>query len=108
MLSIVDANITITWTYDTNDADGYVIYYNSVAKTVEGGDMKEATLAGLMPGMNYSVIVRAYQDILGPPSTPLEIPVNITVPSEYNIHTILFNLYASCSYSNQRFIALFN
>ena len=57
--------------YDTSDVDGYVVYYNDTAKLVVGGDVKEATLDGLIPGTSYSITVRAYQDILGPPSTPL-------------------------------------
>ena len=56
--------------YDTSDADGYVVYYNDTAKLVVGGDVKETTLDGLIPGTSYSITVRAYQDILGPPSTP--------------------------------------
>ena len=64
-------SITVNWTYDTSDADGYVVYYNGIAKLVERGDMKETTLNGLIPGTSYSIIVRAYQDILGPPSTTL-------------------------------------
>ena len=57
--------------YDTSDADGYVVYYNGTAKLVVGGDVKETTLNGLVPGTSYSITVRAYQYILGPPSTPL-------------------------------------
>ena len=57
--------------YNTSDADGYVVYYNDTGKQVVGGDIKETTLDGLIPGTTYSITVRAYQDILGPPSTPL-------------------------------------
>ena len=57
--------------YDTSDADGYVVYYNGTAKLVVGGDVKETTLNGLIPETSYFITVRAYQDILGPPSTPL-------------------------------------
>ena len=57
--------------YDTSDADGYVVYYNDIAKLVGGGDVKETTLNGLIPGTSYSIRVRAYQDIIGPPSTTL-------------------------------------
>ena len=64
-------SITVNWMYDTSDVDGYVVYYNGTAKLVVGGDMRETTLDGLMSGTNYSITVRAYQDILGPPSTPL-------------------------------------
>ena len=66
-------SITISWTYnDTSDADGYVVYVNDGAiHNVIGGANTSVTLHGLVPGANYSVIVRAYQDILGPPSIPL-------------------------------------
>ena len=57
--------------YNTSDADGYVVYYNGAAKQVVGGDVKETTLDGLIPGTSYSITVRAYQDILGPASTAL-------------------------------------
>ena len=58
--------ITVNWMYNTSDADGYVVYCNGLAKLVEGGDMMETTLDGLIPGTSYSITVRAYQDILGP------------------------------------------
>ena len=54
--------------YNTSDADGYVVYYNGTAKLVVGGDVKETTLDGLVPGTIYCIVVRAYQDILGPAS----------------------------------------
>ena len=70
VVSTTTTNITVNWMYNTSDADGYVVYYNGTAKLVVGGDMKETTLDGLIPGI-YSITVRAYQDILGPPSTTL-------------------------------------
>ena len=71
VVSTTTTSITVNWMYDTSDADGYVVYYNGTAKLVEGGNMKETTLDGLIPGTTYSVTVRAYQDILGPASTTL-------------------------------------
>ena len=50
-----------------------MVYYNNNVSKVEGGDVKETTLDGLIPGTSYSITVRAYQDILGPPSTTLDI-----------------------------------
>ena len=70
VVSTTTTSITVNWMYDTSDADGYVVYYNGTAKLV-GGDMKETTLDGLIPGTSYSITVRAYQDILGPPSAIL-------------------------------------
>ena len=72
--------------YNTSDADGYVVYYSTCTCTAklhvslnviaEGGDTKEVTLYGLIPGVSYSITVRAYQDILGPPSLPLYVTTN--------------------------------
>ena len=73
VVSICAINVTVNWTYDTNDADGYVVYYNNNISKVEGGDVKETTLDGLIPVTSYTITVRAYQDILGPPSIPLGI-----------------------------------
>ena len=69
--STTTTSITVNWTYNTSDADGYVVYYNGTANLVEGGDMKETTLDGIIPGTSYSITVRAYQNILGPPSITL-------------------------------------
>ena len=71
VVSTTTTSITVNWMHDTSDADGYVVYYNGTAKLVEGGDMKETMLDGLIPGTSYSITVRAYQDILGSPSTTL-------------------------------------
>ena len=78
VVSICATNVTVNWTYDTNDADGYVVYYNNNVSKVEGGDVKETTLDGLIPVTSYSITVRAYQDILGPPS----IPLNVTIAND--------------------------
>ena len=53
-----------------------MVYYNNNVSQVEGGDVKETTLDGLIPVTSYSITVRAYQDILGPPSTSLAIDLN--------------------------------
>ena len=50
------SSVTVNWTYDTDDADGYVIHYNNSVKKVEGGGMKETILNGLIPGTSYSII----------------------------------------------------
>ena len=72
VVSTNTTSITVNWMYvDTHDADGYIVYYNGTAKVVVGGDVKETILDGLIPGTSYSITVRAYQDILGPPSTSL-------------------------------------
>ena len=53
-----------------------MVYYNNNVSKVEGGDVKEITLDGLIPVTSYSITVRAYQDILGPPSIPLNVTIN--------------------------------
>ena len=75
VVSICATNVTVNWTYDINDADGYVVYYNNNVSKVVGGDVKETTLDGLIPVTSYSITVRAYQDILGPPSIPLNVTI---------------------------------
>ena len=52
VVSICATNVTVNWTYDTNDTDGYVVYYNNNVSKVEG-HVKETTLEGLIPGTNY-------------------------------------------------------
>ena len=84
VVSVCATSVTVNWTYDTNDADGYVVYYNNGVKKVEGGHMNETTLDGLIPGTNYSITVRAYQHILGPPSTPLML-IAPSPPSNVNV-----------------------
>ena len=76
VVSTTATSITVNWMYDTSDADGYVVYYDvdydDTAKLVVGGDMKQTKIDGLIPDESYSITVRAYQDILGPPSTTLD------------------------------------
>ena len=52
-----------------------MVYYNNNVSKVEGGDVKETTLDGLIQETTYSITVRAYQDILGPPSTSLNVTI---------------------------------
>ena len=89
-------SVTVNWTYDTNDADGYVVYYNNSVKKVEGGGMKETTLDGLIPGTSYSITVRAYQDILGPPSEVLSVMTAVTPPGKSIVTLIMYAYY--CTY----------
>ena len=84
-------SITVNWTYDdTSDADGYVVYVNdSTVHNIIGSNNTSVTLDRLIPGTNYSIRVRAYQDILGPPSAPLTLvapspPSDVTVVIQPN------------------------
>ena len=62
--------ITVSWTTNSTDADGYVVNATSdtdtVTQQVKGGSQSTTTLKGLRVGTTYSITVRAYQDILGP------------------------------------------
>ena len=52
-------------------ANGYVVYVNDMVHSVIGSTNTSNTVNDLIPGTSYSITVRAYQDILGPPSTTL-------------------------------------
>ena len=39
-----------------------------VIQQVNSNSVSQTTLNGLLPGTTYTITVRAYQDILGPPS----------------------------------------
>ena len=72
-------SLLVSWTLPSPspDADGYVIYFNSndtssMSAKVEGGDVNEYILGELSPGTKYTIKIRAYQDILGPASEPLD------------------------------------
>ena len=70
--------ITIRWTaVNTADADGYIVYYTSSTEStnaVDVGNVTQYTLGGLVPHQGYTITVRAYQDLLGPASEPLDVP----------------------------------
>ena len=108
VVSTTTTSITVNWMYDTSDADGYVVYYNGTAKLV-GGDMKETTLDGLIPGTSYSITVRAYQDILGPPSTTLNTATDdgklrfMSPLNELNVkcYSIYISQYTTCISTNR-------
>ena len=65
-------SITVSWTaLDSTDADGYVVNVTSDTDTVqtvqvEGSSNNTITLNGLNIETNYSIVVRAYQQLLGP------------------------------------------
>ena len=64
-------SITVNW-WAIPDADGYVVYVNindAVYEIIEN----DITVTNLIPVTNYSITVRAYQEILGPVSTPLNV-----------------------------------
>ena len=55
--------------------------------------MKETTLDGLIPVTSYSITVRAYQDILGPSSTSL----NVITANDSTSECIIISKYISFS-----------
>ena len=71
--------ITVSWTaLDSSDADGYVVNVTSDTDTVqtvqvEGSSNNTITLNGLRELTNYSITVRAYQQLLGPASDTISL-----------------------------------
>lgn len=64
----------LSWTANKREIDGYIIYLNTstgLAITSNVGNVTEVKLQSLVPLLNYTVAVRAYQDLLGPSSTVL-------------------------------------
>lgn len=95
VVSISATSVTVNWTYDDiMFNDGYVVYVNDTAVHIlNGGDNTTTTLTALMPLTTYSITVRAYQDILGPPSTPLYITIdNFVIPPSTNRGIIVYSL----------------
>ena len=58
-------SVTISWTtVDATEADGYAVYYDSYAADV--GNVSEYTITKhILPGTMYTILIRAYQDLLG-------------------------------------------
>ena len=71
------STITVSWAPDPSDTNGYVVYATSDAETVtqqvEGGSQNTTALEGLRGGTTYNITVRAYQDLLGPASSPISV-----------------------------------
>ena len=63
--------IIVNW-MSVSGANGYVVYTNDMVHSVIGSTNTSSTVNDLIPGTNYSITVRAYQDILGPPSTTID------------------------------------
>ena len=84
LVSKTDTKVTIYWTsLDSSDADGYVVYVTNDTDTVqrvqvEGSSNTGITLNGLKGGTTYSITVRAYQQLVGPPSSTITVQ---TLPS---------------------------
>ena len=82
------SSVTICWSLPsaTPDADGYVIHFHTGsgpkrATVVEGGLATKHTLRELEVDKSYTLKVRAYQDILGPPSNE----VNFIIPGQSSV-----------------------
>ena len=60
----LSTSITVNWTA-IPDANGYLVYFNELYN-LTGSDNTSITVDKLTPGTNYTISVRAYQDILGP------------------------------------------
>ena len=71
--------ITVSWAaLDLSDADGYVVNVTSDTDTVqtvqvEGSSNNTITLNGLRVKTTYNILVRAYQQLLGPASSAISV-----------------------------------
>ena len=92
MVSKTTTSITVSWTaFNSSDANGYVVNVTSDTDTVqtvqvEGSSNNTITLNGLNIETNYSITVRAYQQLLGPASSTISVQ---TLPG---IATVPFNV----------------
>ena len=83
--------ITVNWTtLDSSDADGYVVNVAIDTDTVqtvqvEGSSNNTITLNGLRGGTTYNITVRAYQQLLGPASSTINVQT-LTGMLTYTIH----------------------
>ena len=83
--------ITVSWTaFDSSDADGYVVNVTRDTDTVqtvqvEGSSNNKVTLNGLRMVTNYSITVRAYQQLLGPASSA----ISVLIPGTHNTCTCI-------------------
>ena len=73
-------SITISWTaVDAREADGYVVFISTSdeppnSTILDNISVTQYTL-GELQFNNYSIEVRAYQDLLGPAGTPLDVTI---------------------------------
>ena len=91
-------NSIIKWTYPGNDiVDGYVVnishHTDYTTLTVSGGSTYQTTLdlEGLSLASGYNITVRAYQDILGPPSEPIPYYLEGNSVHNYVVNIIVFS-----------------
>ena len=75
--------ITISWTaVNASDADGYIVNITLLSSAhtnnptlVDVGNVTQYTLSGSVSGETYILTARAYQDLLGPESGPINITI---------------------------------
>ena len=65
--------ITVSWSI-SGDVNGFIITITSngldtVTKQLTDGSLREYVINGLLPERNYTVEVRGYYELLGPPET---------------------------------------
>ena len=86
--------ITISWAaLDSSDADGYVVNVTTDTDTVqivqvEGSSNNTITLNGLKIETTYNITVRAYQQLLGPASSTINVTTNYYCQTEGMLHVV--------------------
>ena len=89
-ISKTGTTITVSWTTNSTDADGYVVSVTSDTNTVttqqvKGGNQSTTTLRGLRVGTTYNITIRAYQDILSPVSNTISVQTNSGITNVISI-----------------------
>ena len=94
MVNKTSTTITVSWILVPSDADGYVVNATSdtytVTQQVKGGTQNETTLKVVMQSTTYNIIIRTYQDILGPASNRTSVQ---TLFSGIYVTEVYFNFF---------------
>ena len=86
-------SISVNW-MTIPDANGYIIYADDAIYIALGSTNTSIIVDRLIPGTSYSITVRAYQDILGPPSTIYNTTENGKFECVYNFLLLCLYVYS--------------
>ena len=90
-ISKTGTTITVSFTTNSTDADGYVINATSdtdtVTHQVKGGNQSTTVLKGLRVETTYNITIRAYQDILGPVSNTISVQTYASITDVIILYT---------------------
>ena len=69
-----------------------------MTQQVEGGSQNTTTLEGLRGGTSYNITIRAYQDLLGPASSPISVQTSGII-SLFNTYIIICIVISSINWT---------